>query len=128
MGDALLAIPVGARVVGIEAGESVSCALLESGGVQCWGRNARNVLGQGGWPSENLNLGDELGEMAKARPVDLGANGEAKAVKVGANFACALLRRGVVKCWGDNESGQLGTGSTESPQMFGDALKQALLD
>ena len=35
-------------------------------------------------------------------------------VSVGAGYACALLAVGTVRCWGDNESGQLGAGSTDN--------------
>src|SRR5688572_21546501 len=38
--------------------------------------------------------------------------GRATAIDMGAFHSCALLEDGSVRCWGANESGQLGDGST----------------
>jgi cysteine-rich repeat protein len=39
---------------------------------------------------------------------------EPRAVAVGVSFSCALGYNGAVKCWGDNDSGELGLGDTRS--------------
>ncbi len=58
--------------------------------------------------------------------VDLGRNVSVKAIAVGAGHSCAILGDGSVKCWGDNEFGQLGLGDTQNrgdePDEMGDAL------
>jgi alpha-tubulin suppressor-like RCC1 family protein len=36
----------------------------------------------------------------------------AKAIAVGSYYACALLADGTVACWGDNEKGTLGDGTS----------------
>lgn len=86
----------------IAAGEYHTCALLDSGGVHCWGDNFRGQLGNGA--SGNGQ------ESAEALPVQ----GVVGAVHIAAGTAhnCAALASGGVKCWGYNFRGQLGDGST----------------
>ena len=57
--------------------------------------------------------GDDPGEMGDSLPaVDLGTDRTAKALAAGWAHTCALLDDDSVKCWGNNESGQLGLGDT----------------
>jgi alpha-tubulin suppressor-like RCC1 family protein len=77
------------------------CALIADGTVSCWGRNDRGQLGNGTTsPSSTFN---------PPAPVP----GISDAVYVGAGIAhtCALIADGTVRCWGDNDDGQLGDGT-----------------
>jgi alpha-tubulin suppressor-like RCC1 family protein len=65
--------------------------------------------------------------MGDALPtVDLGTGRFATSVVAGADFTCALLDNGQVKCWGANDMGQIGSGGTgnigDQPGEMGDAL------
>jgi alpha-tubulin suppressor-like RCC1 family protein len=40
----------------------------------------------------------------------------AQAIVAGQYFSCALVGKGIVKCWGDNSSGELGVDSTKSSE------------
>jgi hypothetical protein len=44
------------------------------------------------------------------------------AIAVGGNFACVLLTGGTVKCWGADESGQLGNGTFSANSLVGEVI------
>jgi len=125
MGDALPTVNLGTgkTAAAIAAGASHTCVLLNDGSVKCWGYNDYGQLGLG-----NQNeRGDGPGEMGDALPtVNLGTGKTATAIAAGYAHTCALLNDGSVKCWGRNDSGQLGLGDTDDrgdgPNEMGDAL------
>jgi alpha-tubulin suppressor-like RCC1 family protein len=97
-------------VVGLAAGGRHTCAQLDDGSVKCWGDNSSGQLGLG----DTEGRGDDPCEMGVfLPPVDLDGS---PAVALAAGFAhtCALLASGDVKCWGDNQYGQLGTGDVQN--------------
>ncbi|NMO22836.1 hypothetical protein HPC49_17135 [Pyxidicoccus fallax] len=113
LGEHLPAVPLGKgrTAVAVAAGEAHTCALLDRGTVKCWGRNAHGQLGLG----DTDTRGDTPGELGDALPaVDLGKGRTAIALAAGAEHTCALLDNATVKCWGRNDSGQLGVGSMEA--------------
>ncbi len=113
MGDALPVVDLGTgrTAVILTAGSSHSCALLDNGALKCWGDNTYGQLGLG----DTVNRGDAANEMGDALPVvDLGTGRVVIALTAGQSHSCALLDNGEVKCWGDNFTGQLGLGDTNS--------------
>jgi cysteine-rich repeat protein len=111
--------------VAIALGGSTTCVLSATGVVKCWGSNESGVLGLGDGESRG---GVQSQVPSKLPAIDLGSDRKATAITVsGGNSACALLDNGDVKCWGNGESGQLGTGDSEDrgdePGEMGDALK-----
>lgn len=118
MGDLLPAVDLGsASPVQVSATAFNTCALLSDDSVKCWGNNGYGQLGlgvPGGIVCVVANdcVGDNPGEMASLAPVDLGTLGTPVRVFGGDLQNCALLDTGKVKCWGDNQFGQLGQGDT----------------
>jgi alpha-tubulin suppressor-like RCC1 family protein/secreted trypsin-like serine protease len=135
-------------VTEIDSGEIHSCALLESGGVQCWGHNDNGQLGNGtvtesatpvrvsgirtataiatGWgrfscallESGNVQcwgantLPDNNGFLVNSStPVTVPGLSTATAIASGGQHRCALLQGGGVQCWGNNSNGQGGNGT-----------------
>ncbi len=94
-------------VVDVGAGAAHTCALLDDGGVTCWGDSAAGRLGLSFAQSEDV--GDDE-TPAKLSPIELA--GPAVALSVGALHSCALLDDGRVTCWGTGAAGRLGTGSS----------------
>jgi alpha-tubulin suppressor-like RCC1 family protein len=84
-------------VAAVAAGYEHGCAVLESGALHCWGRNARGQLGDGTSDS-------------RGAPVAIGS-GPFVAVSAGGEHTCAIHQDGSLFCWGANEGGQLGDGS-----------------
>lgn len=99
-------VDLGGEAVQIAAGANHFCALLATGNVRCWGENAKGQLGYG--HTENIG-DDETPSMAG----NVNVGGEVLIIDLGLYFSCALLTTGKVRCWGDNEYGQLGLGNTD---------------
>ncbi|MBB6562173.1 alpha-tubulin suppressor-like RCC1 family protein [Acidovorax soli] len=87
-------------VAAIAAGIQHTCALTTAGGVQCWGFNASGQLGDGSTANKTT-----------PQPVTGLASGVA-AIAAGVDHTCARTTAGGVQCWGKNNFGQLGDGST----------------
>lgn len=77
-----------------------ACA-RHDGGAVCWGPGSTGALGRGAYdggrsPQHVLNLA------------------EVASIETGDLFSCALLPNGSVRCWGDNQFGQVGNGGTQA--------------
>jgi alpha-tubulin suppressor-like RCC1 family protein len=108
----------GVSSVGSEGGTSY-CAVLTSTRVDCWGDNRIGELGDGtmAGPESCLTLAGRV--PCSTRPVAVDAfvgsgvlsNVQSVASDGSASY-CVLLTSSAIDCWGDNNQGKLGNGST----------------
>lgn len=114
----------------VTAGVSHTCAVLTSGAVKCWGSNRLGQLGLG----DTDNRGDGLPKGANDEsPKEMGENlpsiklGETgvKQLVSGADHNCVLFDSASLKCWGDNQYGQLGLGdNSDTKRQIGDGTDE----
>ena len=106
----------------VGSGEMHSCALLDDGGVKCWGQN--NRLGSASGGDGTGARGDGYLEMGTNIPIVYGfgpnsdnTNWNATSISVGSAHSCSIVNNNSndqLMCWGENQFGQLGMGSTET--------------
>lgn len=89
-------------IASLSSGENATCGIDKQGGVQCWGTSQFGVLGDSVTDNKAHDTPSKIGLPSPATQVAVGIG----------NHACARLASGAVYCWGHNEHGQLGDGST----------------
>ncbi|MGH9261794.1 MAG: Ig-like domain-containing protein, partial [Acidimicrobiales bacterium] len=97
------------------AGTDHVCGIAADGTALCWGSNSRGQLG-----------GGRVGSTPVATPVPVTAGRSYTALAAGARHSCGVATDGAAWCWGDNNSGQLGDGSTRggaTPRRVAGGLK-----
>jgi alpha-tubulin suppressor-like RCC1 family protein len=100
--DGPQAVIGGYRFVSLTAGEHHICALTARGAAYCWGRNFDGQLGDGTTDSSEEN-----------GPQMVVGGHRFASITGGEDHTCALTTRGAAYCWGYNDSGQLGDGTTD---------------
>jgi alpha-tubulin suppressor-like RCC1 family protein len=107
--DRLTPVPVSglsSGVAAVAAGSRHSCALTTAGAVKCWGQNGSSgALGDG-------TTIDRLTPVAVT-----GLSSGVKAIAAGAEHSCALKTSGAVVCWGLNNRGQIGDGTSGNNRL-----------
>jgi alpha-tubulin suppressor-like RCC1 family protein len=88
--------------VAIAAGAEHACVVLGDGSVRCWGSNIYDQLGA------------PTAAYWSSNPVTATGITDAVAIAAGDSHTCALAASGAVWCWGKNDYGQLGDGTSVS--------------
>ena len=105
------------RFTAVSAGGSHTCALLDSGTIECWGSSWASqadaptgrfsVVSAGGWYTCGLR---ETGAVEcwgnNGAPKTDAPAGRFSAVSAGGLHSCGLRETGAVECWGVNDNGQ----------------------
>ena len=111
MGDYLIpaSFPSGITVSTIGVGNSQTGMITTDRSLFTWGKNDKGQLGQG----ILNNIGDAPSEMGDyMRSIQLGSGRTALEFSGGFDHSCVLLDNYEMKCFGDNQFGQLGYGDT----------------
>lgn len=95
-------LPLDGRILMFALGGHHICALMEGGGVRCWGDNYWGQRGAGLDESDDLAHAGESVELVFPTP--------AVQLVAGWNHVCVLMESGAVRCWGQNIRGVLGYG------------------
>ena len=88
--------------VAISSGGGFTCAILDDGSVSCWGYGGNGRLGNGTTTDRNT----------PTQTSTFGTGRTTVAISSGSGFTCAILDNNSVSCWGENNRGQLGDGTT----------------
>lgn len=88
------------NVAWITAGDAHTCAVTTTGAAYCWGENSAGQLGNGSVTQHST-------------PVLVSGFGSGvSTMDAGGEHTCARTSAGAMACWGDNDFGQLGDGTT----------------
>lgn len=92
-------------VTAIDVGGETSCALLASRQVRCWGSNSSGQAGSG-------LATTSVTPRKVVSPAGTGPLTGVTQISVGLFTTCARLNTGQARCWGYNDRGQVGDGTT----------------
>jgi len=90
------------KIVNLSSGYYHICGILDNGSVSCWGSGGQLGNGGTGW------------QLSPTLTGSLGTGRTAVALSSGGYHTCAILDNGSVSCWGWNNYGQLGDGTSGS--------------
>ena len=93
---------LGSGVKAVAAGGLHTCAVTSAGAALCWGENSSGELGNGTTSDSFVPVGVK------------GLSSGVSAVAVGFGHSCVIVAGGGLKCWGLNQYGELGNGTTSN--------------
>lgn len=104
-------VPGGHAFISLSAGAAHTCAVTVGGGGYCWGGNASGQLGS---QSASVCATAAGSQPCTRTPALLTGGLTFRMISAGTQHSCGLTTDGVAFCWGLNDRGQLGDGSTSS--------------
>ncbi|HJM13465.1 MAG TPA: hypothetical protein QF641_03120 [Candidatus Thalassarchaeaceae archaeon] len=96
-------LPENRSLVAMDIGFGHTCGILDDGLVYCWGDNTHGRFGDGSETSSTY-----------PRATSLPVGRTAISIDVGIGHTCAVLDDSSALCWGRNDFGQLGDGTTNN--------------
>lgn len=110
---AAVTIDLGATAKAVAAGGRRSCALLANDTLKCWGDNFNGALGIGSTAAEWGSMAGQTSPLA----VTFSGGFALAQLSLGGYHSCAVSGAGKARCWGENEYGKLGIGSTTASNV-----------
>lgn len=92
-------------VTKVSFGDNVTCALLDTGAVYCWGKNTTAYM---------LGLTSATNSTIAYTPTKINFTGIATDLSLGKAAACLVDNAGALYCWGKNTNGERATGATDT--------------
>ena len=106
--SAPVAVLGGRSFSSLSAGGYHTCGLTTTGAAYCWGANTQGQLGDG-----TSGNGDRSNATAnRSAPVAVSGGRTFTAIAAGNSHTCAIDTVGAAFCWGSNQNGMLGDGTT----------------
>ncbi len=105
-GPQTIPLPTSETYQQVSAGQAHACALTTAGDIYCWGSGGNGELGNG----NNFDSPDPV-------LVDRPAGETFTDVSAGEWFTCAATASGQAYCWGWNNRGRLGNGTTNDANI-----------
>ena len=90
----------------VSAGHSHTCGVTTAGTAYCWGKNSYGEVGDGTVAG--------VGGPGRSSPVSVSGGLTFASVSAGNDHTCGVTTPGAAYCWGQNDAGQFGDGTTTS--------------
>jgi len=106
-----VAVSGGLHFAQLSTGNSFTCGVTTASVAYCWGYNGNGQLGVG------TTTGPEIcgsGSHCSASPVAVSGGLSIATISAGIYNTCAVTTTGRGYCWGNNDRGQLGNGTTDT--------------
>jgi len=98
-----LPVSTSLRFASVSTGSTFTCALTTDGHPYCWGNAGAEDEARAVVPGDRI---------ARRVPSAIPGNLTLASLSAGGDHACGVTTAGIAYCWGDNDYGQLGDGST----------------
>jgi hypothetical protein len=103
-------------VLSVGGMNGAGCGVTTTGAAYCWGANTHGQLGTGSTTGPEQCFDHSVQPRVyfpcSTVPVPVAGGLRFAQVDIATDFACGLTSSGKAYCWGNNSSGQLGTGTT----------------
>ena len=116
---ALARVPVAVNMTGALAGRTIkqisggyrhTCAVTLDGRAYCWGENSSGQLGNNSTTQANVPVAVTMTGALAGKTIQY--------ISAGSRYhVCAIASDNGIYCWGSNESGQLGNGTTTASRV-----------
>lgn len=93
------------RFTSLAAGTTHACGLSEDGKAFCWGSDRYGQIG--------AEVADDCSGPCSRQPLEVETDLRFEKLTAGVLHTCGIARNGGLYCWGSNELGQLGVGTSE---------------
>jgi alpha-tubulin suppressor-like RCC1 family protein len=105
-------VSMGNGVAELSAGVQHACARKSDGTLWCWGLDDAGQLGLGFGSDPYCPDGTTLGSPCRTSPVQVTALSNVASISAGGGNTCAQKSDGTLWCWGRNDYGQIGDGTS----------------